>query len=134
MKMLDRVSIKEVNYKSFSQYNDNKRENVIERVEVHASIDNVQNIRMIFNTDTVLTLDELKELVSKEIVSKEIEDKCSEDINDNESIDEINVKMSFDASRYVNNSKFEKVSDSGEYDNKYTPIEKIKRIYESIFK
>lgn len=129
MKMLDRVSIKEVNYKSFSQYNDNKRENVIERVEVHASIDNVQNIRMIFNTDTVLTLDELKELVSKEI-----EDKCSEDINDNESIDEINVKMSFDASRYVNNSKFEKVSDSGEYDNKYTPIEKIKRIYESIFK
>lgn len=88
MKMLDRVSIKEVNYKSFSQYNDNKRENVIERVEVHASIDNVQNIRMIFNTDTVLTLDELKELVSKEI-----EDKCSEDINDNESIDEINVKM-----------------------------------------
>ena len=113
MKMLDRVSIKEVNYKSFSQYNDNKRENVIERVEVHASIDNVQNIRMIFNTDTVLTLDELKELVSKEI-----EDKCSEDINDNESIDEINVK----------------VSDSGEYDNKYTPIEKIKRIYESIFK
>ncbi|MBC5995478.1 hypothetical protein EAI30_03515 [Romboutsia ilealis] len=129
MKMLDRVSIKEVNYKSFSQYNDNKRENVIERVEVHASIDNIQNIRMIFNTDTVLTLDELKELVSKEI-----EDKCSEDINDNESIDEINVKMSFDASRYVNNSKFEKVSDSGEYDNKYTPIEKIKRIYESIFK
>lgn len=129
MKMLDRVSIKEVNYKSFSQYNDNKRENVIERVEVHASIDNVQNIRMIFDTDTVLTLDELKELVSKEI-----EDKCSEDINDNESIDEINVKMSFDASRYVNNSKFEKVSDSGEYDNKYTPIEKIKRIYESIFK
>ena len=129
MKMLDRVSIKEVNYKSFSQYNDNKIENVIERVEVHASIDNVQNIRMIFNTDTVLTLDELKELVSKEI-----EDKCSEDINDNESIDEINVKMSFDASRYVNNSKFEKVSDSGEYDNKYTPIEKIKRIYESIFK
>ena len=129
MKMLDRVSIKEVNYKSFSQYNDNKRKNVIERVEVHASIDNVQNIRMIFDTDTVLTLDELKELVSKEI-----EDKCSEDINDNESIDEINVKMSFDASRYVNNSKFEKVSDSGEYDNKYTPIEKIKRIYESIFK
>lgn len=129
MKMLDRVSIKEVNYKSFSQYNDNKRENVIERVEVHASIDNVQNIRMIFNTNKVLTLDELKELVSKEI-----EDKCSEDINDNESIDEINVKMSFDASRYVNNSKFEKVSDSGEYDNKYTPIEKIKRIYESIFK
>ena len=99
--MLDRVSIKEVNYKSFSQYNDNKRENVIERVEVHASIDNVQNIRMIFNTDTVLTLDELKELVSKEI-----EDKCSEDINDNESIDEINVKMSFDASRYVNNSTY----------------------------
>ena len=101
MKMLDRVSIKEVNYKSFSQYNDNKRENVIERVEVHASIDNVQNIRMIFNTDTVLTLDKLKELVSKEI-----EDKCSEDINDNESIDEINVKMSFDASRYVNNSTY----------------------------
>ena len=27
-----------------------------------------------------------------------------------------------------------KVSDSDEYDNKYTPIEKIKRIYESIFK
>lgn len=101
MKMLDRVSIKEVNYKSFSWYNDNKRENVIERVEVHASIDNVQNIRMIFNTDTVLTLDKLKELVSKEI-----EDKCSEDINDNESIDEINVKMSFDASRYVNNSTY----------------------------
>ena len=50
---------------------------------------------MIFNTDTVLTLDKLKELVSKEI-----EDKCSEDINDNESIDEINVKMSFDASTY----------------------------------
>ncbi len=99
--MLDRVSIKEVNYKSFSWYNDNKRENVIERVEVHASIDNVQNIRMIFNTDTVLTLDKLKELVSKEI-----EDKCSEDINDNESIDEINVKMSFDASRYVNNSTY----------------------------
>ena len=101
MKMLDRVSIKEVNYKSFSQYNDNKRENVIERVEVHASIDNVQNIRMIFNTNKVLTLDELKELVSKEL-----EDKCSEDINDNESIDEINVKMSFDASRYVNNSTY----------------------------
>ena len=101
MKMLDRVSIKEVNYKSFSWYNDNKRENVIERVEVHASIDNVQNIRMIFNTDTVLTLDKLKELVSKEI-----EDKCSEYINDNESIDEINVKMSFDASRYVNNSTY----------------------------
>lgn len=69
-----------------------------------------------------------------ELLEQEIEDKCSEDINDNESIDEINVKMSFDASRYVNNSKFEKVSDSGEYDNKYTPIEKIKRIYESIFK
>lgn len=101
MKMLDRVSIKEVNYKSFSWYNDNKRENVIERVEVHASIDNVQNIRMIFNTNKVLTLDELKELVSKEL-----EDKCSEDINDNESIDEINVKMSFDASRYVNNSTY----------------------------